>query len=225
MSYAATCGDWACIRSRMRNATCWARLERSAMRWRRSPARTALMLPHSKKSSQAPTRPPTKHRRAILGPSPEGRHVSIMVTLPTEAADNEELVAEMIAAGMNVARINCAHDDADAWERMIANVRAKANEAGTECRVIMDLAGPKLRTGELTPGPRVIHIRPKRDAMGRVVAPRRIRLIPEDALQRGTKNCRRTCSRRMYRTCPRRRRNAVSRHARQEAPASSCRKR
>ena len=46
------------------------------------------------------------HRRAILGPSPEGRDVSIMVTLPGEAADNPTLVAEMLAAGMNVARIN-----------------------------------------------------------------------------------------------------------------------
>ena len=127
------------------------------------------------------------HKRAILGPSPEGRDVSIMVTLPTEAADNPELVTEMIAAGMNVARVNCAHDNAEVWERMIANVRAGATEAGTECRVIMDLAGPKLRTGELKPGPRVIHIRPKRDPMGRVIAPRRIRLIPDDALQRGTK--------------------------------------
>ncbi len=128
-----------------------------------------------------------EHRRAILGPSPEGRDVSIMVTLPTEAADNPALAAEMIAAGMNVARINCAHDDAETWERMIANVRSAARDADTECRVIMDLAGPKLRTGELRPGPRVIHIRPKRDPMGRVIAPRRIRLIPDDTLQRGTK--------------------------------------
>ncbi len=127
------------------------------------------------------------HRRAMLGPSPEGRDVSIMVTLPTEAAENPTLAAEMIAAGMNVARINCAHDDADTWERMIGNVRRAAGDAGTECRIVMDLAGPKLRTGELRPGPRVIHIRPKRDPMGRVIAPRRIRLIPDDVLQRGTK--------------------------------------
>ncbi|MDJ0710923.1 MAG: pyruvate kinase [Woeseiaceae bacterium] len=127
------------------------------------------------------------HRESILGPSPEGRDVSIMVTLPVEAADNRELVAEMIAAGMNVARINCAHENPETWERMIANVRGAAQESGTECRVIMDLAGPKLRTGELKPGPRVIHIRPKRDPKGRVIAPRRIRLIPEDTLQRGTK--------------------------------------
>ncbi len=128
-----------------------------------------------------------EHRRAILGPSPEGREVSIMVTLPAEAADNQALVAEMLAAGMNVARINTARDDAVAWEAMIANVRSAAADAGVECRIIMDLAGPKLRTGELRPGPRVIHIRPKRDPLGRVIAPRRVRLIPDDVLQRGTK--------------------------------------
>ena len=127
------------------------------------------------------------HRAAILGASPAGRDVSIMVTLPSEAADNPVLTTEMIAAGMNIARINCAHDDADAWIRMIANVHQAASDAGMECRIIMDLAGPKLRTGELKPGPRVIHIRPKRDPMGRVIAPRRIRLIPDDVLQRGTK--------------------------------------
>lgn len=128
-----------------------------------------------------------EHRRAILGASPEGRDVSIMVTLPTEAADNRTLVDEMLTAGMNMARINTAHDDAATWEKMVENIRQAASAAGTECRIIMDLAGPKLRTGELKPGPRVIHIRPKRDPLGRVIAPRRVRLIPDDVLQRGTK--------------------------------------
>ena len=128
-----------------------------------------------------------EHRHAILGPSPEGRDVSIMVTLPTEAAENPTLVAEMLAAGMNLARINCARDDVSIWERMVSNVKQAAVDADTECRIVMDLSGPKLRTGELKLGPRVIHIRPKRDPMGRVIAPRRIRLIPDDVLQRGTK--------------------------------------
>jgi len=127
------------------------------------------------------------HREAILGPSPADREVSIMVTLPAEAADSRELVAEMIAAGMNVARINCAHDNAEVWAQMISKVRDAAKDAGAECRVIMDLAGPKLRTGVLKPGPRVVHIRPKRDPQGRVIAPRRVRLIPEGTVQRGTK--------------------------------------
>ena len=128
------------------------------------------------------------HRTAVLGPCPDGRDVSIMVTLPVEAASNPTLVEEMIEAGMNVARINCGHDDAKTWQAMVDNVRAAAGGAGTECRIFMDLAGPKLRTGELAPGPRVMHIRPKRDPLGRVIAPRRIRLIPDDTVQRGTKS-------------------------------------
>ena len=110
-----------------------------------------------------------------------------MVTLPTEAGQSRELVSEMIAAGMNVARINCAHDDAACWETMIENVRAASGEAGNDCKVIMDLAGPKLRTGDLRAGPRVLHLRPRRDPLGRVIAPRRIRFMPDDVPQRGTK--------------------------------------
>ena len=125
------------------------------------------------------------NKQAILGAHPEGRDVSIMVTLPTEAAHNATLVAEMIAAGMNVARINCAHDDASLWAGMVENIRAASAEG--ECRIMMDLAGPKIRTGALKPGPGVLHIRPRRDALGRVVAPRRIRFMPDDLLQRGTK--------------------------------------
>jgi pyruvate kinase len=70
---------------------------------------------------------------------------------------------------------------------MVDNIRRAADDAGTECRIVMDLSGPKLRTGELKPGPRVIHVRPKRDPLGNVIAPRRIRLIPDDVLQHGTK--------------------------------------
>jgi pyruvate kinase len=43
----------------------------------------------------------------------------------------------------------------------------------------MDLAGPKLRTGDLRPGAGVIRIRPKRDAEGNVLSGRRLRFVPE----------------------------------------------
>ncbi len=45
---------------------------------------------------------------------------------------------------------------------------------GRPCRVVMDLAGPKLRTGPLEPGPEVVRIRPQRDVYGRIVAPARV---------------------------------------------------
>lgn len=127
------------------------------------------------------------HKKAILGDAPDGRDVSIMVTLPREAGSNSSLVTEMLAAGMSVARINCAHDDKDVWADMIRNVRTASDDAGTNCRIVMDLAGPKIRTGELRPGPKVFHIRPRRDPMGRTIAPRRVRFIPDDTIWRGTK--------------------------------------
>ncbi len=127
------------------------------------------------------------HKKAILGDHPDGRDVNIMVTLPTDAAQSNRLVSEMIAAGMDLARINCAHDDATIWKAMVRKVRSEASKADKECRIVMDLAGPKLRTGELQPGPRVLHLRPKRDPLGRTVAPRRVRFMPDDIVQRGTK--------------------------------------
>jgi len=127
------------------------------------------------------------HKRAILGDHPAGRDTNIMVTLPTEAGENLLLVSEMIAAGMDVARINCAHDDATTWQAMVENVRTASADAERNCRIIMDLAGPKLRTGQLRHGPRVIHLRPRRDPLGRVIGPRRIRFMPDDVVQRGTK--------------------------------------
>jgi pyruvate kinase len=70
---------------------------------------------------------------------------------------------------------------------MIANVRKASAELDKSCRLIMDLAGPKIRTGDLRPGPRVFHIRPRRDPLGQIIAPRRIRFIPDDVVWTGTK--------------------------------------
>ena len=128
-----------------------------------------------------------EHKRAVLGPCPDERDTSIMVTLPTEASSDDFLIPEMLAAGMNIARINCARDDEPVWTAMIEKVRKACKSSGSECRVFMDLAGPKIRTGDLSPGPRVIHIRPRRDPLGRVLAPRHIRFIPEDVVWGGTK--------------------------------------
>jgi pyruvate kinase len=128
-----------------------------------------------------------EHRRAVLGRCPDDRDTSIMVTLPTEAASDDSLVKEMLAAGMNVARINCARDDESVWASMIEKVKTACENSDCECRILMDLAGPKIRTGDMEPGPRVIHIRPRRDPLGRVLAPRHIRFIPEDVVWGGTK--------------------------------------
>ena len=81
------------------------------------------------------------------------------------------LVLGLVERGMNLARINCAHDDARAWRAMAAHVRRAAEQAGRPCLVAMDLAGPKLRTGPLQPGPQVVKLRPQKNALGQVTAP------------------------------------------------------
>jgi pyruvate kinase len=116
------------------------------------------------------------HGEALFGAAPADRAVRIMVTLPSEAAHDDALVDALVRAGMDVARINCAHDDATAWAAMAERVRRSAREAGRSVRVLMDLGGPKLRTGEIEGGEPVLKLKPSRDAFGRVVAPARMGL-------------------------------------------------
>ena len=124
-----------------------------------------------------------EHSESLLGPPPAGRRVRIMVTMPSEAADDYLLVHNLLHQGMNCMRINCAHDDAAAWRRMIGHLRRAEESLGRTCRVVMDLAGPKLRTGPLEPGPAVVRIRPERDVYGRVTVPARVWLTSEAAPQ------------------------------------------
>lgn len=117
----------------------------------------------------------------LLGPAPDDRETRIMVTLPSEAATDPEIAGDLLERGMNIARINCAHDDERAWRMMAENVRAAAAASGRTCLIAMDLGGPKLRTGPVQPGPRVVKLRPQRDALGRVTTPARAWLTPQDS--------------------------------------------
>ena len=124
-----------------------------------------------------------RNTTALLGSGHGGHHARIMVTFPSEAARDRRLVESMVRAGMDVARINCAHDGPEQWAAMIDHVRAAARKLDRDVRVAMDLAGPKLRTGPIEPGPRVEKIKPVRDATGRVVTPARLWLgEPDPAL-------------------------------------------
>jgi pyruvate kinase len=110
----------------------------------------------------------------LLGPKPAGRNVRIMVTAPSEAATNYELVHRLLQHGMNCLRINCAYDNPEAWSRMIANLRQAQEELDKPCAVLMDIAGPKLRLGPIEAGPRVMKVRPRRDDFGRILSPARV---------------------------------------------------
>ncbi|MFL2100234.1 pyruvate kinase [Desemzia sp. FAM 23989] len=86
-----------------------------------------------------------KNTATIFGKKPKERFTRIMVTLPSEAAKDSSLIEKLMKAGMNVGRINCAHDDLKTWSAMIKTIRKCEKKLGQECQVLMDIAGPKAR--------------------------------------------------------------------------------
>ena len=84
---------------------------------------------------------------ALLGAPSSHSPVRLMVTLPSEAADEPRFAARLARLGVESVRINCAHDDEAAWNRMIRHVRQAEGPDGRRMKVLMDLPGPKIRTG------------------------------------------------------------------------------
>ncbi|WP_347158340.1 pyruvate kinase [Pontibacter chitinilyticus] len=114
------------------------------------------------------------HNNDLLGPAPENRSTRIMVTFSSDLADNYELVCRLLQTGMNCARINCAHDDPQVWLRMVQQIRKASEALHLPCQILMDLMGPKLRTGPLQPGPPLLIIRPVQNKLGQVVGPAKV---------------------------------------------------
>jgi hypothetical protein len=66
----------------------------------------------------------------VLGPAKRPGSVRIMVTTPAEAAGDYAFVQALVASGMDCMRINCAHDEADAWVRMVGTCARRSRAAG-----------------------------------------------------------------------------------------------
>lgn len=124
-----------------------------------------------------------EHTTNLLGPAPPDRQVRIMVTMPGEAVQQPSLIKELLLQGMDCMRINCAHDNPAIWQALIGLLRQAESDTGKRCRVMMDLAGPKLRTGVMESGPAVCKVRPLRDATGHVLAPARVWITSQDQPQ------------------------------------------
>lgn len=124
----------------------------------------------------------SKNTKLLFGYKSKKRRTRIMVTLPSTAAEEPKFIRKLLKAGMNSARINCAHDDPEVWAEMINNLKAAKAKEKKNCKVMMDLGGPKLRTGPMIEGPKVLHIRPDRNDLGEVINPSRIWVAPSDIL-------------------------------------------
>ncbi len=139
--------------------------------------RSAMMPGADDRESGGPD-PLERNAAALLGPQPSMRQTRIMVTMPADAADDPAFVRALVERGMDVARINCAHDDVETWRAIARHVREAAVGSGRVVRVLVDLAGPKLRTGPMASLPPVVRVRPMRNSLGKVVAAGRVTLVP-----------------------------------------------
>jgi pyruvate kinase len=117
--------------------------------------------------------------KEVLGPPVEQHGVALLVTSPSTAADDPGFMRGLADANVEAVRINCAHDDADAWGRMIANARAAGAATGRPMKVLMDLGGPKIRTGAVRSPKRDKYLRP--GAEFALVPPGGIDSLPDNA--------------------------------------------
>ncbi len=69
------------------------------------------------------------------------------------ACESQEVMEEMIRAGMNVARLNFSHGDFASHKKAIENIRAASHATGRRVAIMGDLPGPKMRIGKLAQEP------------------------------------------------------------------------
>ena len=68
------------------------------------------------------------------------------------ATSSYEQIRALVDAGMNVARLNLSHGDRDDHQQVYDNVRKASDDSGRGVGILVDLQGPKIRTGRFSDG-------------------------------------------------------------------------
>src|SRR5215470_11269405 len=76
------------------------------------------------------------------------RRTKIVCTIGP-ASDSEEMIAKLIAAGMNVARLNFSHGTPEYQRDLIRKIKRLRKAANKPVAILQDLQGPKIRVGNI----------------------------------------------------------------------------
>ena len=79
------------------------------------------------------------------------RRAKIVATIGP-ASESEQNLRELMLAGMDVARINMSHGERDHHGEVIARIRSAADALNKPVAIMLDLSGPKIRTGKIRDG-------------------------------------------------------------------------
>src|SRR3954464_1475667 len=83
------------------------------------------------------------------------RKTKILATLGP-SSNTPEKMRQLFEAGVDVFRINMSHTNHDMLRKMVADLRALADEVKRPIGILCDLQGPKIRLGRLVGGPRML---------------------------------------------------------------------
>ncbi|MEE2825937.1 MAG: pyruvate kinase [Planctomycetota bacterium] len=72
------------------------------------------------------------------------------------ASESLQVLKDLIDRGVDVFRLNMAHGDRESHEKAIARIRQAEAELQTSVAILIDLAGPKIRLGQLVEEPKVV---------------------------------------------------------------------
>jgi pyruvate kinase len=98
-----------------------------------------FMRAHLNFASSATETSPDTHRLA---------RTKIVATIGPACAEKQQLAA-LITAGVDVFRLNMAHAEPAAQQQHVDNIRALSEELNKPLAILADLAGPKIRLGDL----------------------------------------------------------------------------
>ena len=82
------------------------------------------------------------------------RRSKIVCTLGP-ATESPRMIAQLVRAGMDVARLNFSHGEHEWHAKMITLLREASSSMKKPLAILADLGGPKIRTGSLAGGNRV----------------------------------------------------------------------
>jgi pyruvate kinase len=80
-------------------------------------------------------------------------HKTKIVATIGPASESPEMLARLIRAGLDVARLNFSHGSPEKHAEVIQRIRDAARETGRRVAIMADLPGPKLRLGKIDPEP------------------------------------------------------------------------
>ncbi len=79
------------------------------------------------------------------------RRTKIVATVGP-ATNDRDMLELLVEAGMDIARINCSHAEHATVQRVIEDLRSISDDVGKPVGILLDLSGPKIRTGMMKDG-------------------------------------------------------------------------